>query len=218
MYPFVIPYFLMLPDDYDPSEQYPLVLVLHGATKEPHGARYLAEDYLRENYPAIVLAPMAPFHRDWSTPDIKTPDTKTRGGSIFDALGLAIEVLQEVEANYAVDPDRIYITGSSMGGFGAFGAAYYYPDKFAAAVPVASGWAADDVTPMTRTPIWAWHDKRDPVIPVVLSRHITREIRKYGGEARLSVTSGYGHGAWKGAYKKVELWDWMFSQSRQATE
>lgn len=48
-------------------------------------------------------------------------------------------MLEEVIAAYPADESRIYLTGYSMGGQGAWCALSRSPERFAAAAPVASG-------------------------------------------------------------------------------
>ncbi len=59
-----------------------------------------------------------------------------RRGLGLETRRLATALLDEVASNYKVDPDRIYVTGLSMGGFGTWALAAYKPDCFAAIIPI----------------------------------------------------------------------------------
>ena len=60
-----LPYRILLPQNFNPSEKYPLVLFLHGAGERGsdnekqliHGAKLFANDSIRQQFPAIVVFP-----------------------------------------------------------------------------------------------------------------------------------------------------------------
>ena len=208
-YPFLVPYYLLTPETIDPDREYPLVMVLHGASKQAQGAYILASDEMRQSQPAFVLVPMAPFNRAWATPD--SPELKQPW---FPALDLAVAVLEDVRHDYPVDADRIYVTGSSTGGFASFAAPMAYPEIFAASVPVASGWIVEDAADFPEIDVWAWHDRADDQVDIAYARAFVVRLRSQGINARLEEISGYGHAAWRAAYADPALWDWLFAQSR----
>lgn len=74
-------------------------------------------------------------------------------------------LLDEVSATYAVDTDRIYLTGLSMGGYGTWYLATKYPERFAAIVPIASGGDPEKACALKDVPVWAFHGAKDDVIP-----------------------------------------------------
>src|SRR5207245_1577857 len=51
----------------------------------------------------------------------------------------ALALLAEVAQDYRVDPERIYLTGISMGGYGTWSLAASHPDRWAAIVPICGG-------------------------------------------------------------------------------
>src|ERR1051325_9249640 len=87
-------------------------------------------------WPVIAVFPQAP------------PDTRWPGASSRIAL-LALERTQRV---FRTDPDRVYLTGLSMGGNGAWSLAYRDPERFAA-VLVACGWVNPDPAHPTAEPV-----------------------------------------------------------------
>lgn len=209
-FPFVTQYYLMKPEHIDPEQKYPLILILHGAKKKSYEGYVLADENMRQSHPAFVLMPIAPLKAVWSLPE-GGPFKKVR----FPALPLAIDILKHVRGAYAVDPDRIYVTGASIGGFGVFGAIINYPDLFAAAVPACGGWDYRDAQKVPLDlPIRAFHAADDPQIPVSYSRDTVQMIRTLGGNAELIDTTGYGHASWIPAFKGTETWNWLFSQKK----
>ena len=105
--------------------QYPLVIFLHGAGERGddnkiqlvHGMKDFLDPERRKNMSCYVLAPQCPTGKkwvevDWSAPSSKMPEQAS------DSLGLTIKLVQSMIEDAAVDPNRIYITGLSMGGYG----------------------------------------------------------------------------------------------------
>ncbi|MEN9979594.1 MAG: prolyl oligopeptidase family serine peptidase [candidate division WOR-3 bacterium] len=114
-------YAILYPSNYDPAQNYGLILSLHGAGVEASG---LAECFQPKDW-AFVVCPTnrRPYGFDWQ--DWGRLD--------------AIEVLKEACNSLPVDPDRIYLTGHSMGGHGTWHIGLTHPDLFAAIAP-AAGW------------------------------------------------------------------------------
>lgn len=208
-FPFLVRYYLLEPEDYDPDRDYPLVVVLHGASKNAYAAYVLADDRMRADYPAFVAVPMAPVFRTWALPN--EPEFQE---AWFPAIGLAANIATEVADEFSIDPDRIYVTGTSTGGFGTFAAPIEYPDLFAAAVPIAGGWTTKDADRFPDIAVWAWHDRDDDQVSAHYTRDFVSKLRINGVDARYSEVTGYGHGSWRAAYQDPALWRWLFSQSR----
>ena len=157
-------YLLYLPRDYgrDARVQWPLILFLHGASErgtDPMDiTRYSIPAFLTTtpDFPFVVLSPQASPDSWWSSEV-----------DVLDAL------LDYIQTAYAIDPKRIDLTGQSMGGFGTWAMALRYPKRFAAIVPVASGYdvTADIVPPnicdLKDTPIWVFHGALDEsILPI----------------------------------------------------
>lgn len=131
-----LPYRLFIPSHYDHRKKYPLVLYLHGGggrgndnQKQIDGGNgYLidlftsAETQMRN--PSFVVAPQSPME-GWVEDDSITP---TRH------LQLVYEMIGKLLRTYNIDETRVYISGQSMGGFGAFAMIAQHPRTFAAAV------------------------------------------------------------------------------------
>jgi predicted peptidase len=65
-------------------------------------------------------------------------------------------------ATYPVDPDRVYVTGLSMGGGGTWMLAGAASDRIAAAVPICGAAKPNQVAALRSLPIWAFHAANDP--------------------------------------------------------
>lgn len=194
-------YLLYLPEGYGEARQeWPLLLFLHGAGErgddlelvKKHGPPKIVEE---RDLPFIVVSPQAP-EDGWWDPDVLT--------------GL----LDEVEARYRVDSDRIYVTGLSMGGFGTWDLAGRTPERFAAIAPIAGGGNRRTACRLEDLPIWAFHGARDEVVPVARTEEMAEAVRACGGDPVVTIYPEAGHDSWTETYDDPELYRWLLQHSR----
>ncbi len=198
-------YLLSLPEGYRADgPPVPLVLFLHGAGErgadlelvKTHGPPKLLA--AGQALPAIVVSPQCPADTWWTDHQ--------------DALSA---LLDDVIARYRVDPDRVYLTGISMGGFGTWALAAREPGRFAAALPICGGGIRLGALRLRELPIWAFHGDADPVVPVDESQGMVRAIERFGGKnVKLTTYPGVGHDSWTRTYEDEAVWQWMFAQVR----
>ena len=161
-------YLVYLPPDYDSKASWPLLVFLHGAGErgddlelvKKHGPPKLIEE--GKQFPFIVVSPQCPKDGWWTSKPLE----------------LTV-LVDEIEAKYKVDKDRIYLTGLSMGGFGTWMLAGYTPERFAALVPICGGGDTLTARRLGNVPIWVFHGAKDPVVPLTA---LGRNGR--GGEAQ----------------------------------
>ena len=182
------------------GERYPLVLCLHGAGGSTAAPKVL----LQGDTPCYILAPSVP-PKECSWAGRRTP-----------GLPWALELLDALVAEHPIDPERIYVTGQSMGGQGTWGALSARPDFFAAAVPVCGGWQGGDAERFKHVPVWVFHGDADTVVPVRYSQEMVAALEASGGAPKYTELPGVGHNAWTPAYARDDLWTWLFSQRRAA--
>ena len=181
-----MPYRLMRPAGFDPAKRYPVIVSLHGGGGRGADNRkqlrawneLLADPQRRAAYPAYVLAPQS-----------------TR---LWDAAHLT-SIKAVIAALPAVDSNRIYLLGHSMGGHGTYILLQIDPGYFAAAAPSAgTGRTADaefiDPALIRNVPIWAFHGDNDKVCPYDRAQKLFKEMQRLGGNMRLTTWSGDGHG------------------------
>jgi polyhydroxybutyrate depolymerase len=129
-------YELFVPDSYDADTPIPLVMVLHGASGS--GARsqaWLGFDELAESENFIVVYPDG-LYNNWDFgAGVPTPD----GLIEVDDVGFLTGVVHELEADYNIDPTRVFVTGMSNGAIMAYRLACEAPDTFEAVAGVAAG-------------------------------------------------------------------------------
>ncbi|MDI9469529.1 MAG: MBL fold metallo-hydrolase [Bacillota bacterium] len=209
--------------------RHPLVLFLHGAGERGSDVWQLLrnDEWLvfttPERQPCYVLAPLCPEGESWNI-------------DRFQRL-LVAEIRRLLETE-PVDPARVYVTGLSMGGMGTWALICRYPQLFAAALPICGGGEPQLVRAARHVPVWAFHAKDDPVVPVTGSFFGLTGERLAGTRTMVTALRGAGnrdvryteypagyveaecgvgaHASWVPAYADAEALDWLFAQSRAA--
>lgn len=137
-------------------------------------------------------------------------------GEAWHALALKA-MLDEVLATHNVDRSRVYLTGLSLGGYGAWDFASRYPQYFAAVAPICGGGIARAVGAMREVPTWAFHSKRDEAVPEIESARMVEALKEAGGNVRYTVFEDAGHvDTWVRAYSKFGLFEWFLQQRRRS--
>jgi len=179
------------------SNPVPLILALHpgGARTAYYGSsfmRSIVEPALRE-WNAIIIAPDAPT-RSWAT-------------DVSEQAVLAL--IEEVATRYAVNRDRILVTGFSLGGRGTWFFATRHADLFTGAIPMA-GFADDDsLDGLGSMPIHIVHSRDDEVVPYGPAAAAAGQLEARGHSVRLTELSGVGHftmGAYIGPLRQAGAW------------
>lgn len=214
-------YRLLIPKNYDAAQKYPLVLFLHGAGERgsdnaaqlKHGTPLFLKPEVREKYPCFVIAPQCPPEEKWSTVKGWTgPEPFAREPTA--PMRLALGAIEAVAKEFSVDPDRLYITGLSMGGYGTWDAITRAPQKWAAAVPICGGGDATRIASAKNVPIWAFHGINDGAVPVERTRELFAALKAAGGTPLYSEYPYVAHDSWTLAYGEPELLPWLFAQRR----
>lgn len=197
-------YLLYLPDNYQEKDAWPLLLFLHGAGERGadldlvtvHGPpKLIARE--GKKFPCIVVSPQCLPGRWWEPLEL-------------------IALLDDLGRRYKVDPDRIYCTGLSMGGFGAWALAARIPDRLAAIAPICGGGEVYWAGMYKDLPIWAFHGAKDEAVPLARSEQMVEAVKKAGGNAKLTVYPQAAHDSWTTTYESPEFYEWLFAQSRSS--
>lgn len=211
-----MPYRLLKPTDYDPHKAYPLVLFLHGMGERGSDnsaqlingvSEFFANPDARAQYPCFAVIPQCPGNDYWSN----------WGPG---AIGLArparaaLDIVASIQKEFSIDPDRLYIGGLSMGGFGTWEIITAHPHMFAAAFPICGGGDPSKAARLVDLPIWAFHGANDDVVDPNLSRNMIKAIEQAGGHPKYTEYPGVGHDSWTHAFKEPGLMDWLFAQKR----
>lgn len=197
-------YLLSLPAGYENDDRrWPLMLFLHGAGEsgeslakvKANGPPKLIAGNERA-FPCIVVSPQSPG-RGWN------PD-------------YLAALLDDICATYRVDPERIYLTGLSMGGYGSWMLAAAQPNRFAAIVPICGGGNPADADTLKGIPIWVFHGAEDKTVKLENSTKMVDALKAVGSDVKFTVYPGVGHDSWTETYANPELYDWLFAQKRAA--
>lgn len=181
-----------------------MVLFLHGKGErgddpelvKAHGLPRLAEE--GRCFPFVIIAPQCPKGRSWSVDFLET-------------------VLDDAIDRYRIDPNRVVLTGISMGGNGAWNLAIRHPDRFAALIPIAAWGNHRKISRLGRLPVWAFHGGGDRVVPLREGKAMTDALKKAGGRVKFTVYKSADHvQTWEKAYGNDGLYRWMMKQKRQA--
>ena len=215
-------YRLLKPAKIEPGKTYPLVLFLHGAGERgdnnaaqlTHGSALFTKAENREKFPAYVIFPQCPNNKRWVEVDWSAKASHTSPKEPSDSMRLTKQMLDEFLKANPVDTNRIYVTGLSMGGFGAWDFAQRYPEIVAAAAPICGGADSDTAAKIKHIPIWVFHGSADTAVWPERSRIMVDELKKVNGTVRYSEYQNVGHNSWTRAFAEPEFLTWMFAQKR----
>lgn len=198
------PYLAFLPRSYSAKGSgLPLILFLHGS-----GERGTDLEKVKAWGPPAIAA------RDPDFPFIVIAPQLAEGEA-WHALALK-GLLDQVLAKYNVDRRRVYLTGLSLGGYGAWDLAMRYPAYFAAVAPICGGGIARLVEKMRAVPTWVFHGKKDDAVPEDESARMVAALQAAGGNVRYTVLPEAGHvEAWVHAYDQAGLFAWFLEHSRK---
>ncbi len=200
-----LPYLLFLPKHYeeDPTKRWPLILFLHGSGErgsdpnkiKKYGLPKLLEE--NPNLPFIVVSPLCPAGLHWTF-----------------LLKSINNLLDHLLTQHQADSQRIYLTGISMGGYGAWYLSMAYPDRFAAVVPICGGGDPRKVNLIKHLPIWVFHGGQDYVVPLKESEIMVSALRKAGSNVKFTIYPEAGHDSWTETYANPELYEWFLQHKK----
>lgn len=127
---------------------------------------------------------------------------------------LLAPLLDEVIERLNVDPDRVYLTGSSMGGIGTLMLANVAWDRVAAIAPVCPSFTLVDPQRFRQLPVWIFHGAMDSVTPIEETDRMIFQLRDAGCDVKFTEYPDLDHDVWTPAYHNPELWQWMLSHRK----
>lgn len=185
---------------------YPLIIYLHGSSHrgndlnklKGYGLPHVIDKGREFNF--IVASPQCPDGKYWSSENW------------FDSL------YTELTTKYRIDPNRVYLTGISLGGYGAFIAGIEHADKLAAIVPLCGGVNDSDMTRLCNSlknmPIWTFHGTADNVIPISETERVVKALEECKGNIKFTRLENEGHSI-QYLYEGDEIYEWMMKWKRQ---
>ena len=225
-------YQVYVPVNYARGKVHPVILFLHGAGEGGEDGLLQTQVGLgpairqaRERFPFIVIFPQARRDQFWAG----------------EMTTLALKALDRTVDEFNGDPQRLYVTGISMGGFGTWYVAARAPRKFAAIVPICGfvnvkrpdlpgerkAFVLKDnpfakspdpyvaaASQISKVPTWIFHGGADPVISPDESRRMFQTLKASGFDVKYTEYDGVGHDSWDRAYAEPDLVQWLLSHRR----
>ena len=156
-----------------------------------------------EDFPFIVLAPQIPEY------------TEERS-AWADMRNAVIPLIRDVVSSREVDASRVYIMGTSLGGYGTWYYASSMNDVFAAAAPICGGGSTSIAKDLVNVPVWTFHGTEDDAVPYQGSVDLVNAVNEAGGNAKLTSFEGEGHGIWDQVYSDPAVYEWMLGYTKSA--
>lgn len=221
---YTMKYRLYVPKNYDCGEKYPLLVFLHGAGERgddneaqfKHGLQTMFNDIESPVYDSVIIAPQCPADSQWVLTPWNEGNYAVENVPESRELETVCKIMDEVSDFCNIDPDRVYITGISMGGFGTWDMLMRHGSRFAAGMPICGGADESYARLLKRIPIRTFHGSDDGAVPVTGTRKMYAAIRREGGEQiEYTEFDGCGHNVWDMVYENGENIRWLFSNSRK---
>ena len=218
-------YQVFVPSSAAGGKRPPVILFLHGSGERGSDNHKQVDvgigGYVRahlSDFPAIVVFPQAPENMEWNQ-----------------VADMAFAQLDAATREFNGDPDRTYLTGLSMGGYGTWDYALRSPQRFAALVPICGGLTHPERPSMNvqgiagladpyaavaaklrEIPVWIFHGAKDDTVPPEFSRRMDAALKAAGAkDARYTEFPDASHNSWDPAYQHTPaLWPWLFAQRK----
>jgi predicted peptidase len=141
----------------------------------------------------IVVSPQCPEDEFWN-------------------VDLLEKLVKKLLSTYNIDKQRMYLTGLSMGGFGAWAYAIKYPDRWSAIVPICGGGDPDKAHRIAHIPMISYHGAEAQTVPLERSQEMVEAVNAAGGEANLVIYPEKGHDSWTDTYYERTLYQWLLEK------
>ncbi|MEM9077374.1 MAG: alpha/beta hydrolase-fold protein [Bacteroidota bacterium] len=223
----LMPYRILLPQDFNPKTKYPLILVLHGSGERGndneaqlvHGSELFLQEEIRNTYPAIVVFPQCAAESSWAKIDV-TGDFPDREFIFYEDaeatpdMVLLEGLIKQLKKEYKITKDQMYVGGLSMGGMGTFELVQRNPKMFAAAFPICGGANPLISKRLKNLDWWVFHGDADNVVPEKYSANMVETMGNQKINVKYTVYKGVGHNSWDNAFAEPDLIPWLFSKSK----
>ena len=196
-------FWLSVPDTYDTlQEKIPVIVFLHGHSLCGNDLnrvrRYGCLDAISmgRDINALIIAPQNPGG-PWNAQKVNN-------------------VIDWVQARYAMDTNRIYVIGMSMGGYGTFQYVGTYPDRVAAAMAFCGGSNLRDHCGLNKVPLWIIHGTADRAVGVGESQKVVNAMKACGETDLLLFDKfpGINHSQLAKMFYIPETYEWLFSHNK----
>lgn len=158
-------YIIYLPDGYNKSKQYPVILNFHGGGgNASNHMRYGDMNAIADKYGFIVVYPdgtgaaLMPKLKTWNSGDNCCGKARKINS---DDVGFTSAIIDDIEKKFNANPNRIYSTGMSNGAMMSYRLACELSGKIAAIAPVSGTLNLTTCSPKRPVPILHFHGMED---------------------------------------------------------
>ena len=148
---------------------------------------------------------------DWAARSARDPDRELIEKDL-------LTMIYETIADFRGDPDRVYCTGLSFGGFGTWHIAQNHPERFAAVAPICGAGDPSKMQPIAdaKLPIWIHQGGRDTTVSAESVLASAKALEAAGHpEVRFTVHEDLAHNVWTRVYEGDDLYNWFLRQRRK---
>ena len=218
-----LPYRLLLPKNFDNDKKYPLIIFLHGAGERGndnelqlvHGKDLFINMNKNNTFPSIVVFPQCSKNSYWANVSRINNSFSFLGDPTENkSLKLVEGMINELQSNFKINSNQIYVGGLSMGGMGTFELVYRNPDMFAAAFAICGGANPKIGEKISKTNWRIYHGDKDFVVPVKLSIDMYNSIKSFNKNVYLKIYPNVNHNSWDNVFREPDLFKWLFSNSK----
>ncbi|MDB4097865.1 prolyl oligopeptidase family serine peptidase [Flavobacteriaceae bacterium] len=214
-------YRILKPLNYNSNKQYPVHLFLHGAGERGndnvlqlvHGGKLFLKKENREQYNSWVIFPQAPKNDWWGYKDPYKFDYNVKESK---AMSLVVKFMDDFTQRKDVNPNKVFVSGLSMGGMGTFVILNLRPEMFAAATPICGDGDPSLVSNYSKkVPVWIFHGSDDTVVSPKKSLKMAKAIIENGGSPKITFYENVGHNCWNNAFAEKNFLKWIHSKSKK---
>ena len=218
-----LPYRLLLPKNFDNDKKYPLIIFLHGAGERGndnelqlvHGKDLFINMNKNNTFPSIVVFPQCSKNSYWANVSRINNSFSFLGDPTENkSLKLVEGMINELQSDFKINSNQIYVGGLSMGGMGTFELVYRNPDMFAAAFAICGGANPKIGEKISKTNWRIYHGDKDFVVPVKLSIDMYNSIKSFNKNVYLKIYPNVNHNSWDNVFREPDLFKWLFSNSK----
>ena len=206
-------YLFHMPENYDESKKYPVVLFLHGAGERGDdnydqlaiGIGTALSDPESPLHDSFIIAPQVPLEKLWvNTPwDVGNYTVDDREETPY--LAGAVQIVRDTIANYPVDTTKVFVMGISMGGYGSWDTLARHSDLFVGGFICCGGADLTKADIFKEKTIFTYHGSADDVVPCFGTQNVVKAIKDAGGtKITYREYEGMNHWTWDRAYSEYE--------------
>ena len=214
-------YRILKPLNYNSNKQYPVHLFLHGAGERGndnvsqlvHGGKLFLKKENREQYNSWVIFPQAQKNDWWGYKEPYKFDYNVKESK---AMSLVVKLMDDFTQRKDVNPNKVFVSGLSMGGMGTFVILNLRPEMFAAATPICGDGDPSLVSNYSKkVPVWIFHGSDDTVVSPKKSLKMAKAIIENGGSPKITFYENVGHDSWNNAFAEKNFLKWIHSKSKK---